>query len=141
MERLKISIRFLLIISVFLSCATHHEITEEENFHKFQKKFYRDSTFQYSRINFPLSIYINTNQRVDPENDETGHGLKEYTPNDLSGTIKGIDQLPSSYSMQLDTIENKIIEWLVVPRGSYMQKRFFILKNNQWYLDSIQIVE
>ncbi len=141
MEKLKKSIRFLLITSIFLSCAAHHEITEEENFHKFHKKFYRDSIFQFSRINFPLSIDIHTNQRVDPESDEKPHGHKKYTRSDLSATIKGIDQLPSSYSMQLDTIENKIIEWLFVPRGSYMQKRFFILKNNQWYLDSIQIVD
>ncbi len=132
----------LLIVGILANCGVRRNTNRSENFHRFHKKFYRDSVFHFSRINYPLKVNEHSGYTRDyPKGDNRNRNtLSTFSKNTLPRTVISIKKYPKSYVMDLDTVKNKIVEKIYLPHSSYIEKRFFILKKQRWYLDSIRIV-
>lgn len=142
---MKLKQNLTLVIAIFVasSCCIKGPLTEPENFYKFRQKFYRDSVFHYERINYPLKVYeFYGHVKEDPGGGNANREFENtFTKKTLPRTVRSMDEYPNHYEMQFDTLDNKMVEKIYIPRSSYIEKRFFLMKKNRWYLDSIQIIE
>ncbi len=134
---------FLIIVLTIIGCGIKKPVTEPENFHKFHNKFYRDSVFHYNRINYPLKLYeFYGHVKEDPVGGNANREFHNaFTRETLPRTVRSIDEYPEYYNTKIDTVNNKIVEKIYIPRSTYIETRYFLMKNNRWYLDSIRILD
>ena len=130
MNKYKFSIIILLSLTIFSQCTvkTTQKLgnQQEENFDVFLEKFLTDSTFQMSRIVFPVQgLPAGANK----SNIENNYSWKKE---DWDIHIK-IDYKKEGYKRILQ-IDNKIIrEQLIHPQGWFLERRFKNI-HNKWFL-------
>ena len=108
-----------------------------ENFESFYDKFYSDSVFQFSRINFPLKggEVLGDNYVPSDIAGEESEERKEWNLEDFGVMLKEINGYPSDYKSEIDKSENLIKEKIYLPESGYYEIRHYVLKENEWYLD------
>jgi hypothetical protein len=133
----------ILVLSVaIVSCTSTKKLSKNEDFESFNKKFYKDSSFQYSRIHFPLELveYMG-NIKQDPESEyQSNVETNQLTEKTLPRMIKSIDDYPDMYKRKLDTTKTGIDEKIFIPNSGYIETRSFILDGKKWYLRHINIM-
>jgi len=140
--RTSLIIKIFLILFVFTSCGIRNNYNKPENFKKFHRKIYRDTVFHYSRINYPLKIYERASITRDyPKGDTRPRNkLYSYTQKTLPRAVISFKKYPEEYELHINSLNEKKVEKIYSPRFGYEETRFFILKNNRWYMDSIRIL-
>lgn len=98
-----------------------------ENFEIFHEKFITDSTFQMSRIQFPLKGLPAGADKVHFEN---GY---YWTKENWDIHIK-TDYEAEGYKLELITRPSYVTETLVHPDGFALERRFMRMENHKWYL-------
>ncbi len=123
----------LLICVTLIGCKKQNRDAKnvDENFEVFIDKFSRDSLFQISRINFPLSV---TELNDDFESFEKKIDKKEYRKIDLRYNDSLSSRQLDAYTKKTNLTLNKaIIELRGVDNG-IMTDVFFEKRDGKWIL-------
>lgn len=132
----------ILLTLATISCTGNRKLSQNEDFYSFTKKFYKDSSFQYNRIFFPLEIVEHMgNIKPDPANEyQSNIETKQLTKETMPRMIKSIDDYPEMYDRKIDSTSTGIDEKIFIPRSGYIETRSFILDRKKWYLRHINII-
>lgn len=139
MKAKNIILIFLLIL--FFGCGKGQKQPNNllsENFDEFYKKFYSDSLFQMSRINFPLAsdvVNSSSSDIVDSTvrvwNRENWVILRNtyFKENDSIANING-----EIYKRKIVNNKTQVIESIYIENSGFFIKMNFSLQNGKWHL-------
>ena len=142
-------ILLLLFITSYNNCSSSQYRTNEkqkikavvsnkvEDFNKFIQLFYSDSSFQMSRINFPLKGTHYRNNGGDFELKKLSNWKKEewkiiknIFPNKDSITV--IDR--DTYKRRISKTNTLVTENIFIENSGYNRLLKYAIKNGKWYL-------
>ncbi|RYZ59351.1 MAG: hypothetical protein EOO14_08520 [Chitinophagaceae bacterium] len=124
------------ILSLLFSCGQTEEISKEEpaarqakadaeTFEVFNEQFHADSTFQVSRIAFPLE-----GQQIDAFEE------RDWTPQNwqMMKMPVGAPLDTFEYKRNLEKTDSSVTEEIWVEESGFRVERTFKLKDNKWFL-------
>lgn len=134
-------IYFILSIFLFSGCSLNNRLSELENFESFRERFYSDSAFHYSRIDFPLTMIttVHVQSLIDGVKGDSGVDTVIFTKTTLPRMIKGIDVYPENYQSKIDWTKLGVEEIISIPDSGYFERRTFLVLKNRWYLSRLYI--
>ena len=139
------NIVLLIILAVLFSCQTQQKLTkstDHENFDEFSKKFYADSNFQLSRINFPLKGLHNIEVPITSTNilgDSMITGWKKsdwkqlkngYFPNNESSIVIN----NTRYFRKIQRTTKSVTIKTYIENSGFSVTEKYSLKKSKWYL-------
>ena len=116
----------------------HLRQVETENFDQFQSKFYSDSIFQLSRIDFPLEGYNSDDISDIPSDFAEQMGIEIANDDDYHWDkedwllIQDLDD--NVIERSILRTDSLIIENFIIPNSGFEIIREFKLKEDKWYL-------
>lgn len=118
----------LVFAATFIYKYSNNSTIEVEDFDTFYERFLTDSTFQMSRINFPLQGL--------PANADSTHFATGFNWEAQNWDIhKKIDYVELGYQRELQkNSEYLVTETLTSPQGYGVQRRFMVNAKGEWFL-------
>lgn len=119
----------LLVAGLLYACKTNQIQNTSESFSEFRQEFYRDSTFQVNRIQFPLS-------GVNTEDMDLESGQSEYYWHKDTWKVLHIPDSTSTKGLkhEIKVKDSTAREKFYLPDSGFLVELTFIQENGKWFL-------
>jgi hypothetical protein len=123
----------LLLFLIYLSCGIKKDVNkciEIENLDSFYYTFHNDSSFQFTRIIFPIRTNIISSVDYNPDSSLVDTLI--YKENWLLQSIPSFDSI--IYKEEKIITDSNFIHRIFIPNSGFEIKRVFKLIDCKWYL-------